>query len=87
LDDAIATLRRLGLTVGLALALMDRVVALPDAEGRGEAEAEARTILERLGARGLLERFDGLVAGADRRGGASARRHPVAGSGSRLGSG
>jgi class 3 adenylate cyclase/tetratricopeptide (TPR) repeat protein len=63
LDDAIGSFRELDLPVELALALIDRALALPDTDGRAEAEAEARVILERLGAGGLLDRLESLVAG------------------------
>jgi len=64
-DDAIGVFRELGLATHLGLALVDRVVGLPTAAGRAEAEAEARTVLDRLGARGLLARLDELLAARD----------------------
>ncbi|HEY3522184.1 MAG TPA: adenylate/guanylate cyclase domain-containing protein [Candidatus Limnocylindrales bacterium] len=59
--EAIELFRRLDVPLELALALMDRIAALPDADPT-EAEIEARAILERLGANGLLARLDDLVA-------------------------
>ncbi len=64
LDQAIELFRRLDVPLELAVALMDRIVAFPDAV-RTEAQLEARAILERLGAAGLLARLDALVGAGD----------------------
>jgi tetratricopeptide (TPR) repeat protein len=60
-EGAARTLRGLGARFELALVLLDRVLLLPDAPGRSEAAAEARSILEPLGARPFLDRLDAAL--------------------------
>ena len=57
-------LRDLGVVVDLAMCHLDRIVALgPEGDGVQEAADEARRIFSDLGAAGLLDRLDDILAG------------------------
>ncbi len=61
-DEAIATLKDLGVEFEVARSQLDRVIVMPDAPGTETAAAEARATFERLGARPFLERLDAAMA-------------------------
>ena len=79
-DEAVELVRRLDLPMMLALTLVDRVVALPEDPRRAEAEGEARGLLARLGAEGVLRRLDAMVAKPVRAASAQDRVETAAGS-------
>ena len=60
-DDAAAALREVGAWYPLAMLQLDRLTVLPDDPARTANGAEAREILERLGARAFIARLDVLA--------------------------
>jgi hypothetical protein len=63
--EALESLRELGVARDVALVLMDRAAAGPDAAVAKAAADEARAIWQRLGATALLDRLDEIASARD----------------------